>query len=343
MLNKDQYNQDEYNNYYKQEVEGAEIKGYDDNEGGFLKKAVLFFGLLALGVAGFFGFKLFTNTEGTEVKEKIVIKEEPVELTKTNNSKTIEDKVIETIEHNKATINKVAVETQKTAKELEERTKAVEEKIEKTIQEQVATQVKEKLETNKKMSTEDISKIVNIVMSKMQTENKQSNKDHDLLSALENNEHDTLEGKPKTNETLNKNIISTIKEANAPIHTNNKVTLDHDSKENNNDLDKLSEQIKKLLNMEGADETATSHSTTVEVPSKTKANNTTNYEDSISKEIEVRTNEMRIIIVQPGDTLNKIALRAYGDGNSYQKIFDANPEISRADKIYVGQKLRIPE
>jgi len=348
MLDKDQYNQDEYNNYYKQETEGAEIKGFNDNEGGFLKKAILFLGLIALGVAGYFGFKVFNTSNSTVTKEKIVIKEEPSESTKTkaNNDKTIEDKVIETIENNKEKIDKVVVKTEKTAKELEERAKAVEDKIEKTIQDEVATQVHEKFKNNKKMSTEDISKIVNIVMNKMET--KKTNKDNDLLSALEESDHDVVETEPKKAKVLSTNVVvSTIKEESKNINTNNKVTLDKNSKDSDNDLNKLSEQIRKLLNMAGANDDApkniTTQSTTVEVSTKTDSSNITNYEDSISKEIEVRTNEMRIIVVKPGDTLNKIAKRAYGDANSYQKIFDANPDISRADKIYVGQKLRIPE
>jgi nucleoid-associated protein YgaU len=47
--------------------------------------------------------------------------------------------------------------------------------------------------------------------------------------------------------------------------------------------------------------------------------------------------------VKPGDTLSKIAKEAYGDANAYMKIFEANkPMLSSPDKIYPGQKLRIP-
>ncbi|XXQ68671.1 LysM and BON domain-containing protein [Neisseriaceae bacterium B1] len=45
-----------------------------------------------------------------------------------------------------------------------------------------------------------------------------------------------------------------------------------------------------------------------------------------------------------GDTLSGIAKKYYGDANQYNKIFEANkPMLSHPDKIYVGQKLRIPE
>ncbi len=44
-----------------------------------------------------------------------------------------------------------------------------------------------------------------------------------------------------------------------------------------------------------------------------------------------------------GDTLYGIAKKFYGDGNLYMKIFEANREVIKdPDKIYVGQKIRIP-
>lgn len=48
--------------------------------------------------------------------------------------------------------------------------------------------------------------------------------------------------------------------------------------------------------------------------------------------------------VVSGDTLSAIAKKYYGDANQYNKIFEANkPMLSHPDKIYVGQKLRIPK
>ena len=47
--------------------------------------------------------------------------------------------------------------------------------------------------------------------------------------------------------------------------------------------------------------------------------------------------------VQKGDTLSAIAKKHYGNANAYMKIFEANkPMLSHPDKIYPGQKLRIP-
>ena len=47
--------------------------------------------------------------------------------------------------------------------------------------------------------------------------------------------------------------------------------------------------------------------------------------------------------VVSGDNLSKIAKTYYGDANKYMVIFEANkPMLSDPDKIYPGQKLRIP-
>ena len=47
--------------------------------------------------------------------------------------------------------------------------------------------------------------------------------------------------------------------------------------------------------------------------------------------------------VVSGDNLSKIAKTYYGDANKYMVIFEANkPMLSHPDKIYPGQKLRIP-
>jgi nucleoid-associated protein YgaU len=47
--------------------------------------------------------------------------------------------------------------------------------------------------------------------------------------------------------------------------------------------------------------------------------------------------------IQSGDTLSGIAKKYYGSANQYPKIFDANQEVIKdANKIYPGQKIRIP-
>lgn len=48
-------------------------------------------------------------------------------------------------------------------------------------------------------------------------------------------------------------------------------------------------------------------------------------------------------VVKEGDTLSHIALKFYGDGNDYMKIYNANRDkLSDPDEIKPGQILRIP-
>ncbi len=48
--------------------------------------------------------------------------------------------------------------------------------------------------------------------------------------------------------------------------------------------------------------------------------------------------------VAKGDTLSAISKKYYGDAGKYNAIFEANrPMLSDPDKIYPGQKLRIPK
>ena len=45
-----------------------------------------------------------------------------------------------------------------------------------------------------------------------------------------------------------------------------------------------------------------------------------------------------------GDTLSGIAKKYYGKASAYPRIFEANREVIKdPDKIYVGQKIRIPK
>ena len=47
--------------------------------------------------------------------------------------------------------------------------------------------------------------------------------------------------------------------------------------------------------------------------------------------------------VQKGDNLEKIAAKVYGNGNKWRRIYKANQDhLKSPNKIYVGQKLKIP-
>lgn len=53
--------------------------------------------------------------------------------------------------------------------------------------------------------------------------------------------------------------------------------------------------------------------------------------------------EAQYYTVVSGDNLSRISKQFYGDPNKYMKIFEANkPMLTHPDKIYPGQKLRIP-
>ena len=53
---------------------------------------------------------------------------------------------------------------------------------------------------------------------------------------------------------------------------------------------------------------------------------------------------MTSYVVVKGDSLSKIAQRAYGDARKWRKIYEANKDLIKdPDLIYPGQSLRIPE
>ncbi len=66
------------------------------------------------------------------------------------------------------------------------------------------------------------------------------------------------------------------------------------------------------------------------------------YLAALKTESIERANEMRTVKVVKGDSLWEIAVRAYGDGYQYPRIFAANPNLTDPDKIEVGAFLRVP-
>jgi nucleoid-associated protein YgaU len=51
----------------------------------------------------------------------------------------------------------------------------------------------------------------------------------------------------------------------------------------------------------------------------------------------------KVYVVVAGDSLSKIARREYGNAKEWNRIFEANKDILKdPDKIYPGQKLKIP-
>ena len=163
--------------------------------------------------------------------------------------------------------------------------------------------IEEKQEVVTSINKKDIELIVQIILSQMNTK---------IEKPLE---EQLQEVNKKT--FVNKNL----KEEN---HYNKVVLSKNKTVEvKNSSLVKLSSSLTDIINEE--------------------INSNSNYTQEIKKEVVVRKNEMRIIIVQKGDTLSKIAKKAYGDHTDYPKIFTANPEIIKnPNQIFVGQRLRIP-
>ena len=51
----------------------------------------------------------------------------------------------------------------------------------------------------------------------------------------------------------------------------------------------------------------------------------------------------KVYVVVAGDSLSKIAQKQYGKANDWNRIYEANRDVIKdPDKIYPGQKLRIP-
>lgn len=162
----------------------------------------------------------------------------------------------------------------------------------------------------KSVSPKDIELIVQIIMAQMDEPQEPTLKEQ--LVAIESKEFDTKDLKESNH--YNKIIL-----------TENKTRETNGSSEiQNHALVELTQDLNNVLN-------------------EPTSQNRSDYSRAISKEVVTRSNEMRIIVVQKGDTLSKIAKKAYGNYDDYPRIFSANPEIIKnPNQIYAGQRLRVP-
>ena len=174
---------------------------------------------------------------------------------------------------------------------------------ESSIESDVKNQVKKISETTN-INPKDIALIVEIIMSQMNQTSEET-----LEQQLETAEEQT-----------------TIKQKLKDVNHYNKVVINSKTEgDQNSELVQMKNDLDSILN------------------EPTQSSSKSDYSEAITKEIRVRSNEMRIIVVKRGDTLSKIAQKAYGDKNAYKKIFMANPEVLKnPNEIFVGQKLRIP-
>jgi len=177
----------------------------------------------------------------------------------------------------------------------------------------------------KDLTQAEIANIIFMVMQKMDTQKGSSSASDDAYA-----------------QELLLQDVDKIENSNIAI---NNINLKKVAKDKKIDLSKSNHYNKVVINSSKESETDTLSKLSYELNSaiNESSSSISNYTQEISKEIAVRSNEMRIIVVNRGDTLSKIAKRAYGNYDDYVKIFEANPEIIKnPDQIYVGQKLRIP-
>jgi phage tail protein X len=326
MLNKDQYNEDAYNDVYAQAAKGAEIK-YSTKKKGKSKLLLIFLLLALISTLGYFVWKNLSSTKEVTTTKSLVDKNKEISLKKetTPMNETEESlevalqKTLETTEEEKSPTPTSTSTTGSTTAD---------------IVANIASQT-----SDTKMSPTDIARIVQLVTQQMQAEKKveeskvQSNKKvkDSLELSLENVETDTLSSEKLVLEPTNS---SQKKEASNDTKTNtyNKIVLEKSNgKEKLNDeLSKLSMEISNVINSDSEDVSS--------------SNESTSYTSSLSKEADTRTKEMRYHIVKKGDTLASIAYKIYGQSKDYIKLYEANPDIlRRADQIYIGQRLRVPE
>jgi len=76
----------------------------------------------------------------------------------------------------------------------------------------------------------------------------------------------------------------------------------------------------------------------------TTSTSDSSYVKKLTKESEVRKNEVRSIALKKGESIWLIAVRAYGDGFQYHKIMKANPHITEKSARFLapGTMIRVP-
>ena len=209
-----------------------------------------------------------------------------------------------------------------------------------TKQEQVTQAVGAQVAASGGVKKEDIALIVQSVLAQMKADeatkqplssNQQvvndDNNDQELLSNLSSAQMDTLDEQNIDISNINNaNYQQEIDNQNSKKVDNfNKVIIEKNAEVSQDDLSKLYNQLNTIMKKD---------------KKKTK---TSKYTKMISKEVKTRENAMRIITVKSGDSLSKLAFKAYGETSMFYKIFEANPDIVKdPDKIYIGQRLRVP-
>jgi len=332
LNNRDEYNQEEYNDYYRQETQGAEISEGEEG-GGMGNKLIVLLLLLALGVAGFFGYKAMNSSnEDDAIDTSLQVTAEPSLPQSVQEETIVEEPTVEEVIE-----EKVVIKEEDSPKEVKDTEVKDEEPKVATIQESVTKEVTKAVSSTGKMSADEVASIVAAVMQQMNQKSTKSSapvpvkQDAELMNTLSSTEVDSVSAdleKALNNIDVNENTH--IDNTDKKVDVYNKVNVQNTK--GTDILSQLSEQINQEIN---------------DNPKISSTTTTTNEEDKeysteIKKEVVFREKEMRIIVVKKGDTLGKLAKRAYGNVMEYKRIYKANPEITRPDRIYIGQKVRIP-
>ena len=351
MLNRDEYNQEEYNEYYRQET--GRVKSQETKSNGLIGKLIILLILLALAIAGYFGYKAMNNqSTSDDLDSSLKVTEEPSLPKSIQAAPQKEEKIAEEQkslkEENTPTI-KIVEEKETLAPTSQPQKSASKEdkpanKLESAITSEVTKVVSS---TEGKMSSEELASVVSSVIEQMNQEKStntvtqptlSTKEDSQLIEELADSEVDSVSTDlVKELEHVDIGEDTEIDHSQKQIDVYNKVKIEEES--NTNSLDQLSEQISALMANEEEFQGQSQTQTHTQSQAQTEV---VTYTESLKSEVSVRANEMRVIVVRKGDTLGKIAKRAYGNAMAYKKIYRANPELTRPDRIYVGQKLRIP-
>ncbi len=281
--------------------------------------------IIVLGVVIYFGSKMFNNATNNTTTPLVVNEAKKVmNINATSNQKNNE-RITNKNENNKEDIAQL--------ESILETSSKVKRKNNDNIQKAVASATE-----NMKLSQKDLQKIAALVaeqLSKQEIKIKNKEKinnqeksnmssEEELVKSLQAASTDTLKENKIAFNSMdidnNRKINNTKK-----LDTFNKVIIKENNSNENDEFVKLSKEIDDILQTEDVKK--------VEQKENKKFRNI----------VETRTKELRFIIVKPGDTLSSLARRAYGKASAYVKIYKANPDlIKNPNKIYIGQKLRVP-
>lgn len=329
MLNKDQYNQEEYNNYYRQEVEGAEISEGGEEEGSAIGKIIMLLLLITLLVAGYFGYQYLSNADSDEIDTSLQVTAESslpqsVQQLQENESaiktETVDKPQIKIIEEHEVAKVQEAPKVESVQKA--EAETAPSEAVEAAVNSEVSKQ-------EGKMSPEEIAAVVAAVMKQMNQQEKTEDPAQEIVQKDD----------AKLMDTLSESEVDSV--TNDLIAELENIELDQDTQVNSDQKQVDVYNKVDVQNSSGSD-ALSQLSDQIDALTSEKEDKKDTYTTSLEGEVDTRKNEMRIIVVKKGDTLGKIAKRAYGNVMDFKKIYKANPHLTRPDRIYVGQKLRIP-